>query len=169
MTQPYIPTSGTKYAIFACGCFWGVQYMFARQKGVTRTFPGYIGGNVDHPRYEDVKAQKTGHLEAVVVEYDPTLTDYKHLCQFFFEIHDPAQTDGQGPDLGSQYLSGIFYVDDEQLAIANEVIEDLRKRGYEVNTALHPTCQFWIAEEYHQDYYDKTHGEPYCHIWERKF
>mgnify|MGYP004449190721 FL=1 len=168
-TKQYIPTEGTAYALFACGCFWGTQYQFARQQGVLRTFPGYIGGHVEHPSYEEVKAQRTGHLEGVVVEYDPRRTSFRSLCQFFFEIHDPAQLDGQGPDIGSQYLSAIFCRDAEQRAVAEEVIADLRSRGYEVNTQLRDESPFWIAEEYHQDYYAKTGGEPYCHLWVKKF
>ncbi|MCF0160406.1 MAG: peptide-methionine (S)-S-oxide reductase MsrA [Bacteroidaceae bacterium] len=156
-------------AFFACGCFWGVQHQFARQQGVLQTWVGYTGGNEACPRYEDVRAQKTGHAEAVAVEFDPQQTDFKRLCRFFFEIHDPAQTDGQGPDIGTQYRSCIFYNDDYQMMTAQEVMADLRARGYEVNTRLAPATEFWIAEEYHQEYYDKTGGEPYCHVRVRKF
>lgn len=165
----YHPQAESQLAIFACGCFWGVQHMFARQKGVLHTLVGYTGGDEEYPKYDDVRSHATHHVEAVAVEYDHTLTDYKKLCQFFFEIHDPAQTDGQGPDKGEQYLSCIFYRDEEQKTIAQEVIADLRSRGYVVNTCLIPVQKFWVAEELHQDYYEKTGGEPYCHLREKKF
>ena len=165
----YQKPTGTETAFFACGCFWGVQHQFSHQKGVLRSFVGYTGGEEQYPEYDAVRAQKTGHAEAVAVEYDPAQTDFKTLCRFFFEIHNPAQTDGQGPDIGSQYRSCIFYNTPEQKSVSEEVMEDLRSRGYEVNTTLVPATDFWIAEEYHQNYYEKTGGEPYCHLREKKF
>ena len=96
-------------AIFACGCFWGVQHQMERAKGVVGSTVGYTGGKEQHPTYQEVKAHSTGHAEAVLVEYDAEQTTYKELCKLFFEIHDPAQTDGQGPDIGPQYRSEIFY------------------------------------------------------------
>ena len=156
-------------AIFACGCFWGVQHQFNRAKGVVNTMVGYIGGKEEHPTYQEVKAHVTGHAEAVKVEYDADVTSYEELCKLFFEIHDPAQTDGQGPDIGPQYRSEIFYLDDAQRQTACNVISILRSKGYEVNTRLTPATEFWKGEEYHQKYYEKTGGEPYCHIRVRKF
>ncbi len=156
-------------AIFACGCFWGTQHQFDRAKGVVRTTVGYIGGKEENPTYAEVKAHATGHAEAVLVEYDAEQTSYINLCKLFFEIHDPAQTDGIGPDLGPQYRSEIFYLNEEQLKESEEVIEILRQKGYEVNTKLTPATTFWEGEEYHQKYYDKTGGEPYCHIRVKKF
>ena len=97
-------------AIFACGCFWGVQHQMERAKGVVGSTVGYTGGKEQHPTYQEVKAHSTGHAEAVLVEYDAEQTTYKELCKLFFEIHDPAQTDGQGPDIGPQYRSEIFRV-----------------------------------------------------------
>lgn len=167
--REYKAESGKRIAIFACGCFWGVQHMFARQKGVQQTFVGYTGGDEQMPQYEAVRAHETSHVEAVAIEYDDAQTDYKRLCQFFFEIHDPAQTDGQGPDKGAQYRSCIFYMDEEQKNTAEEVIADLRSRDYEVNTLLIPAKTFWIAEDMHQDYYERTGGDPYCHIRQKKF
>lgn len=178
-------------AIFACGCFWGAQYQFEHAKGVVRSTVGYIGGHKEHPAYEEVKAHTTGHAEATLVEFDAEQTSFTELCKLFFEIHDPAQTNGQGPDIGPQYRSEIFYLNDKQKEEAEAVIALLREKGYEVNTKLTPATTrantwqhaaklnvntkltpattFWEGEEYHQHYYDKTGGEPYCHIRVKKF
>lgn len=156
-------------AIFACGCFWGAQHQFERAKGAIRSEVGYIGGDKENPTYQEVKAHTTGHAEATLVEFDAEQTTYTDLCKLFFEIHDPAQTDGQGPDIGPQYRSEIFYLNEAQKQQAEAVIALLREKGYEVNTRLTPATVFWPAEDYHQHYYDKTGGEPYCHIRVRKF
>lgn len=156
-------------AIFACGCFWGAQYQFERIKGVLRSTVGYIGGEKENPSYQEVKAHTTGHAEATQVEFDPEQVSYTDLCKVFFEIHDPAQTDGQGPDIGPQYRSEIFYLNETQKQDAEAVIDILRQKGYEVNTRLTPATTFWEAEDYHQHYYEKTDGEPYCHIRIKKF
>ena len=147
-------------AIFACGCFWGVQHQMERAQGVVSSTVGYTGGKEQHPTYQEVKAHTTGHAEAVLVEYDAEQTTYKELCKLFFEIHDPAQTDGQGPDIGPQYRSEIFYLNEAQKTEAEAIIQLLREKGYEVNTRLTPASEFWPAEDYHQHYYDKTGGEP---------
>ncbi len=156
-------------AIFACGCFWGAQYQFERIKGVLRSTVGYIGGEKENPSYQEVKAHTTGHAEATQVEFDPEQVSYTDLCKVFFEIHDPAQTDGQGPDIGPQYRSEIFYLNETQKQEAEAVIDILRQKGHEVNTRLTPATTFWEAEDYHQHYYEKTGGEPYCHIRIKKF
>lgn len=156
-------------AIFACGCFWGAQYQFERIKGVLRSTVGYIGGEKENPSYQEVKAHTTGHAEATQVEFDPEQVSYTDLCKVFFEIHDPAQTDGQGPDIGPQYRSEIFYLNETQKQEAEGVIDILRQKGHEVNTRLTPATTFWEAEDYHQHYYEKTGGEPYCHIRIKKF
>lgn len=162
-------SDGCEIAIFACGCFWGVQHLLQKQQGVVRTFVGYIGGKEEFPSYAQVRDHQTGHVEAVLVEYNPQLVSYTDLCKLFFEIHDPAQTDGQGPDLGPQYRSAVFYRSDEQLQQVSAVIGLLRDKGYEVNTLLKPATDFWIGEGYHQDYYELSGGSPYCHIREKKF
>ena len=159
----------TAQPIFAAGCFWGVQYQLQRAKGVLATTVGYIGGPEENPQYADVKAHRTHHVEAVLVEYDTTSITYEELCKLFFEIHDPAQTDGIGPDLGPQYRSQIFYMDKGQRLTAEKVIALLRSKGHIVNTTLRPAEHFWPGEEYHQDYYNKTGEEPYCHIRVKKF
>lgn len=161
--------SAIEVAIFACGCFWGAQYQFSRQRGVLNTIVGYTGGPEEFPTYAQVKAHKTGHVEAVIVEYNPSEVPYETLCRLFFEIHDPAQTDGIGPDIGPQYRSCIFYRNEAQRLTAEKTIGLLRSKGYEVNTKLLPEEIFYIGEEYHQHYYEKTGGEPYCHIRVRKF
>ena len=134
-----------------------------------RSEVGYIGADKENPTYQEVKAHTTGHAEATLVEFDAEQTTYTDLCKLFFEIHDPAQTDGQGPDIGPQYRSEIFYLNEAQKQQAEAVIALLREKGYEVNTRLTPATVFWPAEDYHQHYYDKTGGEPYCHIRVRKF
>ena len=161
--------SETEYAIFACGCFWGTQYQFDKEPGVLRTLAGYTGGNEPYPTYADVRDHKTHHVEAIIVEYDPSVTDYTKLCKVFFEIHDPAQTDGVGPDLGPQYRSCIFYRNEQQKKEAEAVMQLLRDMGDEVNTLLLPEENFYIGEKYHQQYYEHTGGEPYCHVRIRKF
>lgn len=165
----YKPQDDVNYVMFAAGCFWGVQHHFQKQSGVLRTLVGYSGGMEQFPTYEEVKAHRTHHLETVLVEYDASKVDFETLCKLFFEIHDPGQTDGQGPDLGPQYLSGIFYTQEGQLTVANRLIQELKAKGFEVNTRVEPASDFWIAEDYHQRYYEKTGGEPYCHIRIKKF
>ena len=155
--------------IFACGCFWGTQHHFQKQKGVQKTLAGYTGGEEAFPTYADVRDHKTHHVEAIIVEYNPEEVSYESLCKLFFEIHDPAQTDGVGPDIGSQYRSCIFYRDENQKKTAERVIQILRDKGDEVNTLLLPEEPFYIGEAYHQNYYEKTGGEPYCHMRTRKF
>lgn len=165
----YHQPEGIATAVFAGGCFWGVQHQFEKLQGVKRTLVGYTGGEEEFPSYEEVRDHHTHHVEAVLVEYDATQVTYTDLCKLFFEIHDPAQTDGVGPDLGPQYRSAIFYASDTQRLDAEAVIAILRSKGYEVNTVLSPLSDFWIGEEYHQQYYEKTGGEPYCHMRVRKF
>lgn len=165
----YTRPAGTAVAVFAGGCFWGVQHHFEKMDGVVRTLVGYTGGEEVSPSYQAVRNHQTHHVEAVLVEYDPAVVTYTDLCKLFFEIHDPAQTDGVGEDLGPQYRSCIFYSDSNQLAETQAVIDILKAKGYEVNTLLRPLEEFWIGEEYHQKYYSKTGGEPYCHFRVKKF
>lgn len=165
----YQPAPGIDYAIFSGGCFWGVQHQYEKEAGVLRTLVGYTGGEEEFPAYAQVRDHETHHVEAVLVEYDSSMISYTRLCQIFFEIHDPAQTDGVGPDLGPQYRSCIFCRDEQQRREAQAVADVLRGRGDEVNTLLLPESKFWIGEEYHQRYYEKTGGEPYCHVRVRKF
>lgn len=159
----------TSYAVFAGGCFWGVQHHFGKMDGVIRTLVGYTGGEEPSPSYHDVRNHLTHHVEAVLIEYDASKVSFTDLCKLFFEIHDPAQTDGVGEDIGAQYRSCVFYANEEQKAETARLMDVLREKDYEVNTLLLPLHEFWIGEEYHQRYYEKTGGEPYCHFRVRKF
>jgi peptide methionine sulfoxide reductase msrA/msrB len=160
---------GTKKAYFAGGCFWGVEHLFQSKEGVDTVVSGYMGGSMDNPTYQDVLTGRTGHLEAVEVTYDPAQVDYEELAKFFFEIHDPTQTNGQGPDIGAQYLSAVFYNDEEEKKITESLIEILKTKGFEVVTKVLPADRFWEAEDYHQDYYVKKNQQPYCHFYQKKF
>ncbi len=150
-------------AIFAGGCFWGVELFLQKAKGVIRTTVGYTGGQTEHPTYEQVCAHATGHAEAVEVIFDPQATTFEALAKLFFDIHDPAQTDGQGPDLGDQYRSEIFYTSPEQKKTAEALIGELKVKGIKASTKLEPAGTFWPAEGYHQDYYKRSGKTPYCH------
>ena len=159
----------TQKAYFAGGCFWGVEYYFSTAKGVLSTSVGYMGGEKENPNYKEVCYEKTGHAETMEVVYDPELVTYEELAKLFFEIHDPTQVDRQGPDVGDQYRSEIFYTNDEQKEIVEKLINILIGKGYDVATKIEKADKFWIAEDYHQDYYQKKNSTPYCHIYEKKF
>jgi peptide methionine sulfoxide reductase msrA/msrB len=162
-------TSKTKKAIFAAGCFWGVEYFLAKKTGVISTAVGYIGGQVDDPTYQQVCSGSTGHAEAVEVVYDPKKVSYEELAKIFFETHDPTQVNRQGPDVGEQYRSEIFYLNDEQKKIAEKLIKILESKGYKIATKLTKAGKFWEAEDYHQNYYKKKGGVPYCHFYTKRF
>lgn len=155
----------TETAIFASGCFWGTEYHLQRAPGVISTTVGYTGGHVDRPTYKQVCTDKTGHAEAVQVVYDPTRTSYAKLARLFFETHDFTQVNRQGPDIGRQYRSAIFYLNDEQRRIATEMVDTLSRAGFKVATEVTAASTFWPAEDYHQDYYNQTGKTPYCHIY----
>lgn len=167
ISMNFIQNSGhemkTATAIFAGGCFWGVEYYFQHAKGVINTQVGYIGGFKDNPTYKEVCSHTTGHIEAMEVTYDPSQTTYEELAKLFFEIHDPTQANGQGPDIGPQYLSVIFYLDDSQKTTSEKLISVLKAKGYPVVTQLKKATRFWPAEDYHQQYYEKGGSTPYCH------
>ncbi|HEX5447976.1 MAG TPA: peptide-methionine (S)-S-oxide reductase MsrA, partial [Candidatus Saccharimonadales bacterium] len=162
----------------AAGCFWGVQNYFDEVPGVLETEAGYTGGHVDHPTYEQVCAHTTGHAEAVKIIYDPSKVSYRQLLKHFFRMHDPTQLNRQGPDIGDNYRSAIFYMDDSQKAEAEQMIKTLNKssttttrnkfRGdpdfkTPVVTTVEKAGKFWPAEEYHQKYTQKT-GIGACHV-----
>ncbi len=159
----------TDKAYFAGGCFWGVEYFFEKGKGVISTKVGYMGGHVKNPTYEQVCTGKTGHAETMEVEFDPSQTNYETLARLFFEIHDPTQVNRQGPDIGDQYRSEIFYVNDRQRQIAEKLIQILRDKGYKVATKVTKMDTFWKAEDYHQSYYQKNGDHPYCHGYTKRF
>jgi methionine-S-sulfoxide reductase len=150
-------------AYFAGGCFWGVEHFLEQMDGVLRVESGYMGGEVEDPSYEDVLTHTSGHLEAVRVWFDPAKVSYEAVAKRFFEIHDPTQADGQGPDIGPQYLSAVFVTGDAQREATESLIGRLRDRGYDVATQVRPAAKFWIAEEYHQNYYVVHQKQPYCH------
>lgn len=155
--------------ILAAGCFWGGEYYLQKVAGVVLTQVGYCGGNVINPRYEEVKQQTTGHLEVVRVIWDSDKQNLATILKAFFETHDPEQTDGQGPDIGNQYLSAIFYYNDKQQQTAKQIMQILTDKGYQLATQLRPMEIFWLAEEYHRDYYNRKGGLPYCHGYVKRF
>lgn len=155
----------TGTAIFAAGCFWGVQYYFDEVPGVTQTEVGYIGGHTDNPSYEQVCAHGTGHAEAVKIMFDPQKVTYGTLLKQFFRMHDPTQLNRQGPDVGDQYRSAIFYLDDDQKAAAQEIIDQLNNKEFKgkIVTSLELAGKFWPAERYHQKFTQRT-GRGMCHV-----
>lgn len=161
--------SNGQRAIFSGGCFWGVQYYFKNALGVISTTVGYTGGKTERQTYEQVCSGKTGHAEAIEVVFDPNKTSYENLAKLFFEIHDFTQLDRQGPDIGIQYRSGIFYLNDEQKETAEKLVQILKQKGYDVKTEIKPAAAFWPAEQYHQKYYEKNGETPYCHIYKKIF
>jgi methionine-S-sulfoxide reductase len=155
----------TDTAIFAAGCFWGVQFYFDQVPGVIETEVGYIGGNVDHPTYEQVCTHKTGHAEATKIVFDPEKVNYEALLKQFFRMHDPTQLNRQGPDVGDSYRSAIFYLSDQQKEEAQMVIDELNIAEFngKVVTTLEKANTFWPAEDYHQKFTERT-GRGMCHI-----
>jgi peptide-methionine (S)-S-oxide reductase len=153
-------------ATFGAGCFWGVEAAFRSTKGVTSTAVGYLGGTLEYPTYHDVCTGQTGHAEVVEVEYDPSEVNYQQLLEIFWTIHDPTTLDRQGPDIGSQYRSAIFYHDQEQKAVAVDSKEKFQRSGVYENpivTEITPASQFYPAEDYHQQYLEKR-GRSSCKI-----
>ncbi|WP_228369528.1 peptide-methionine (S)-S-oxide reductase MsrA [Methanothrix harundinacea] len=156
-----------KKATFAAGCFWGVEAAFRDLEGVISTAVGYTGGSTTNPTYEEVCTDRTGHAEAVEVVYDPKVVSFEELLDLFWSIHDPTTMNRQGPDVGSQYRSAIFFHDPEQEAEARAKMERLQSSGLyrrEIVTEIVPASGFYRAEEYHQQYFEK-HGRRSCRIW----
>lgn len=151
-------------AIFAAGCFWGVQYYFDEVPGVTKTTVGYIGGHTDKPTYEAVCSHTTGHAEAVEVEFNPKKVSYETLLKQFFRMHDPTQLNRQGPDVGDQYRSAIFYTSPEQQKQAQAAIQTAQANAKKpIVTEVTKAEKFWPAEAYHQKFTERT-GHGMCHI-----
>jgi len=163
ITESPMNTEGLEKAYFSGGCFWGVEYQLGLLEGVREVRSGYMGGTTENPTYQDVSLGTTGHAETVEVYYDPAVISFHDVAKRFFEMHDPTQLGHQGPDYGSQYRSAVFYVSEEQKRTTEELVGILRDRGYDVRTEIVPAGTFYPAEEYHQDYYDKSGGTPYCH------
>lgn len=167
ISMDFIPATET--AIFAGGCFWGVEHLMQQQKGVISVVSGYTGGKTRNPTYKQVCTGDTGHAEAVMITYNPAEVSYETLARLFFEIHDPTQQDRQGPDVGNQYRSEVFYNSPQQKAVADSLIERLKQKGYNVKTKVTQAATFYPAEEYHQDYYQHKGTQPYCHTYVKRF
>lgn len=156
----------TEKAMFGAGCFWGVEETFRNVKGVLSTSVGYAGGTKEHPTYQDVCTDKTGHAEVVEVEFDPAQVSYDQLLDVFWSNHNPTTANRQGPDVGTQYRSVIFYHSPQQQAAANASKEELQKSSRfnrRIVTQIEPASKFWRAEEYHQRYLQKR-GQSHCAI-----
>ena len=145
-------------AVFAAGCFWGIEDFFAHQHGVRQVVSGYTGGDMPNLTYHDVCTGTTGHAEAVKITYDPAFISYETLARMFFNIHDPTQHNRQGPDVGTQYRSAIFYSNNEQHQVAAQLISKLLTKGYNIETEVAPLGEFYPAEDYHQQY-NRKHGK----------
>ena len=153
-------------ATFAAGCFWGVEEAFRKAPGVTETAVGYMGGHLDNPSYQAVCTDRTGHAEVVQVQFDPSRITYQRLLEIFWELHDPTTLNRQGPDVGTQYRSAVFYHDEAQRAAAVEMKQRLQASGRfrrPIVTEITPASTFWRAEEYHQKYIQKKGGAS-CHL-----
>ena len=159
----------TETAYFAGGCFWGVEYLFKGIPGILSSRVGYMGGKTSNPTYNEVCSGLTGHAETLEVVFDPKKTTYEAVTRRFFEIHDPTQAGRQGPDIGDQYRSEIFYTNPEQKNIAEKLIKILVEKGFKIATKIAAAGPFWPAEDYHQDYYQKNGKQPYCHIYTKRF
>jgi peptide methionine sulfoxide reductase msrA/msrB len=168
-TPDGVTTNTTERAIFASGCFWGTEYYLQKAPGVISTTVGYTGGHVENPTYQQVCTDRTGHAEAVEVIYDPSKTSYDQLARLFFETHDFTQLNRQGPDVGKQYRSAIFYLDEKQKETALRLVGILKSKGFAVKTEITPAGKFWPAELYHQDYYQNNGKTPYCHVYRKIF
>src|SRR5574343_17353 len=154
-------------AVFGGGCFWCTEAVFKMLKGVKKVLPGYSGGTVDNPTYEQVCSGNTGHAEVVYIEFDPKEVEYRTLLTIFFGSHDSTNLNRQGNDIGTQYRSVIFYTNESQKNIANEMIEEINKSniyGDSVVTEIVPLVKFYKAENYHEDYYARNKNAPYCQV-----
>ena len=171
ISMKFIPENKTKMekAYFASGCFWGTEYHFMKAKGVLETTVGYMGGHTEEPTYREVCDGNTGHVETAEIVYDPGKTNFEELLKLYYETHDFEQVGGQGPDIGAQYQSVVFYVNEEQKQMVEKYIKILQDKGYSPATELRAAPRFWPAEDYHQEYYDKKNGTPYCHIYRKIF
>jgi peptide-methionine (S)-S-oxide reductase len=161
IVQANTKTANLQLATFAAGCFWGVEEAFRQVKGVKSTMVGYTGGSFDNPTYKDVCKDKTGHAEAIQIQFDPNEVSYKYLLSVFWSLHDPTTKNRQGPDIGSQYRSMIAYHTQEQELLAKKSKEDLERSGKfngrrMIVTEIVPVSTFYKAEEYHQKYYQKS-------------
>lgn len=152
-------------AIFAGGCFWCIETIFAELKGVKQVVSGYIGGMVEDPTYEQVCSGETGHAEAVRIDYDPAIISYQDLLEIFFSVHDPTTLNRQGNDIGTQYRSAIFYHNEDQALLAKVVIErEQANRMAQIVTEVVSATKFYLAEDYHHDYFNRNPEQGYCRL-----
>jgi peptide-methionine (S)-S-oxide reductase len=162
-----LKSQANETATLAGGCFWCLESVFKELRGVDRVVSGYTGGALPNPSYEQVCSGRTGHAEAVQITFNPKVISYKEILDVFFSIHDPTTLNQQGADMGTQYRSAIFYHSDGQKAIAEQVIQELDSKKVwkgSIVTAVVPFEKFYVAEDYHQDYYQHNSGQPYCRI-----
>ena len=170
ISMVFVPAEKNReIAYFAGGCFWGVEYYMQKQKGVISVISGYMGGVEKDPTYELVCSGTTNYAETVQITFDPSLIDYETIAKIFFEIHDPTQLNRQGPDIGKQYRSEVFYTNSKQKEIADSLTEVLKNKGYDVATKVSPASVFYKSEDYHQDYYQRKGTLPYCHKYTKRF
>mgnify|MGYP001600491587 CR=1 FL=1 len=163
MSQP----ENLETATLAGGCFWCTEAIIQRLRGVVSVEPGYSGGDIDNPTYEQVSSGKTGHAEAIQIKFDPSLISFEKILDVFFTTHDPTTLNRQGADIGTQYRSAIFYHSDNQKKMSEKVIQNLEKEHKFSNpiiTKLEPFKKFYKAENYHKDYYDSNRSAPYCQL-----
>lgn len=150
-------------ATFGGGCFWCTEAIFQRINGVLKVTPGYSGGEVQNPTYEEVSSSNTGHAEVIQIEFDPKIVDFEHLLRVHFETHDPTTLNQQGNDIGTQYRSIVFYHNREQLKIINNFLKSLNQ-NMTVVTEVKEFEKLYEAEDYHKNYYNKHKNQPYCQI-----
>jgi peptide-methionine (S)-S-oxide reductase len=158
-------TNGKEVATLAGGCFWCLEAVYEQLKGVESVVSGYSGGRVENPSYREVCTGRTGHAEVVQITYDPDVVSFKDLLEVFFTIHDPTTLNRQGADVGEQYRSAIFYHDEKQKETAEQVIQEIEEKGIWQNpivTEVTPIDTFYLAEDYHQEYYRNNPYQPYC-------
>lgn len=159
----WTPSGEVELGYFAGGCFWGVEHFLEQLPGVISVESGYMGGALKSPSYEAVSSGASGHAETVRVSFDPKAIAYEAVAKRFFEIHDPTEVDRQGPDIGEQYRSAVFVTGPAQRAAIDKLIGALKANGYAVATKVEDAGTFWLAEDYHQDYYAGNKKTPYCH------
>lgn len=169
ISMEFRPRADFETAVFAGGCFWGIENFFTNTRGVLRATSGYTGGYMESPTYREVCSGETGHAEAVEVVFDPSVVSFENLARMFFEIHDPTTPNRQGVDVGSQYRSAVFYLSETQRTTVESLIGILRGKGFRVVTEVRPLEVFWPAEDYHQNYYGKNGVRSGCHTRVNRF
>jgi peptide-methionine (S)-S-oxide reductase len=162
-----VESTSLEVSTLASGCFWCAEAVFQEIKGVTKVEPGYTGGSMLNPSYEQVSTGTSGHAEAVQIQFNPSVISFREILEIFFATHDPTTLNRQGADVGHQYRSAIFYRDDKQKATAEAVIEELTKEKIfdsPIVTEVKPFTKFYRAEDYHKDYFKKHPNQPYCRV-----